>query len=344
MAGHTTTIPRGSAATLFRMAIDWAREPSLPEGYADRPASSEDLDAVFELVRGADIADWGEEDYSREELRHHWRLPELDLPADARLVAAPDGSLAGYGWVLDREEHRRLSGWAVVHPEHRGVGLGTFLIRWREHRAGEIAALLGAGQSTTLQSFLISVDVPSHDLMERNGYEAVRHFWRMDTSLGPEQPAPTWPHGVEVRSLRRGKDERRVHQVIEESFVGHWGWVARSFEDFAATRIEIDGFDPELWFVVTDGDRTVAALLGSIDDRVGWVETLGVLSGWRGRGIGEALLRHAFTEFVRRGIPVARLQVDSANASGATRLYERVGMHVARQYDVYERQIAASGG
>jgi ribosomal protein S18 acetylase RimI-like enzyme len=36
---------------------------------------------------------------------------------------------------------------------------------------------------------------------------------------------------------------------------------------------------------------------------------------------------------------VVRLGVDAANETGATALYERVGMHVARQFDVYEKRL-----
>ncbi len=33
------------------------------------------------------------------------------------------------------------------------------------------------------------------------------------------------------------------------------------------------------------------------------------------------------------------LGVDSTNEMGATALYERVGMHVTRQFDVYEKRL-----
>jgi ribosomal protein S18 acetylase RimI-like enzyme len=34
------------------------------------------------------------------------------------------------------------------------------------------------------------------------------------------------------------------------------------------------------------------------------------------------------------------LEVDSENESGATRLYERAGMHVTRRYATYEKALA----
>jgi ribosomal protein S18 acetylase RimI-like enzyme len=48
-----------------------------------------------------------------------------------------------------------------------------------------------------------------------------------------------------------------------------------------------------------------------------------------------ALLRHAATTFHQRGIARMALGVDSASPTGATRLYERAGMHVAQQHATY---------
>ena len=72
----------------------------------------------------------------------------------------------------------------------------------------------------------------------------------------------------------------------------------------------------------------------------GWVGILGVLREWRRRGIGRALLLHAFHEFKRRGLPRAGLGVDAESLTGANRLYESAGMHVVRQLDFFEKQLA----
>jgi hypothetical protein len=52
-----------------------------------------------------------------------------------------------------------------------------------------------------------------------------------------------------------------------------------------------------------------------------------------------ALLLHSFNEFYRRGSRKAGLGVDASSLTGATRLYERAGMHVARQYDSYQKEL-----
>ena len=67
---------------------------------------------------------------------------------------------------------------------------------------------------------------------------------------------------------------------------------------------------------------------------------IGTRTAWRRRGLGLALLLHAFREFYARGIRRSTLGVDSENPSGATRLYERAGMHVESESVTYEKELA----
>jgi ribosomal protein S18 acetylase RimI-like enzyme len=48
-------------------------------------------------------------------------------------------------------------------------------------------------------------------------------------------------------------------------------------------------------------------------------------------------MRHTFGEFYKRGTTTIGLGVDSANLTGATRLYQRAGMHVAGEFVLYEK-------
>jgi ribosomal protein S18 acetylase RimI-like enzyme len=56
-------------------------------------------------------------------------------------------------------------------------------------------------------------------------------------------------------------------------------------------------------------------------------------------GDREALLRHVFVEFRRRGVPEVALKVDAGNPTGAVRLYERVGMRAGRRYELWRREL-----
>ena len=72
---------------------------------------------------------------------------------------------------------------------------------------------------------------------------------------------------------------------------------------------------------------------------IGWIRTLGVRRAWRKRGLGEALLLHSFGEFYKRGTKTIGLGVDAENPTGATRLYQKAGMHVASEYVTYEKEL-----
>jgi ribosomal protein S18 acetylase RimI-like enzyme len=61
---------------------------------------------------------------------------------------------------------------------------------------------------------------------------------------------------------------------------------------------------------------------------------------WRGRGYGRALLLHTFAEFYNRGTPRVTLGVDAQNPTGATKLYESVGMDVEQENVVFEKALA----
>ena len=103
-------------------------------------------------------------------------------------------------------------------------------------------------------------------------------------------------------------------------------------------------FDPTLWFVAEEGDEIAGVALCSWhqsgDPQFGWVNVLGVRRPWRKRGLGLALLLHAFAEFGRRGATRVGLGVDAENTTGAVRLYERAGMSVARRNDTYEKVVS----
>jgi ribosomal protein S18 acetylase RimI-like enzyme len=90
-----------------------------------------------------------------------------------------------------------------------------------------------------------------------------------------------------------------------------------------------------------DGDEIAAISLCRFkitdDPEMGFVDTLGVRRPWRRQGLALALLHHTFTEFQNRGQKRVGLGVDAASLTGATRLYEKAGMHVARQFDNYAK-------
>ncbi len=83
-----------------------------------------------------------------------------------------------------------------------------------------------------------------------------------------------------------------------------------------------------------DGGNLVGACLCYAYEELGWVRQLGVAASWRRRGLGSALLRHAFITFKTLGFQEVGLGVEAANPA-AYAFYQKIGMARARQYDEY---------
>ena len=167
----------------------------------------------------------------------------------------------------------------------------------------------------------------------------VRFFWRMMIDVEGEAPAPTPPPGFVIRSYRPGADDEALHTMHQEAFAGHWEFVPEPLGEWLERQKRSD-YDPELWqLAVQDEEIAGVALCFGWRDR-GWVLDLAVDPRWRKHGLGLALLEAGFHELSRRGFTHIGLEVDSENETGATRLYERAGMHVSRRYATYEKRLS----
>jgi len=299
---------------------------SPPEGFRVRPATVEDAPVVNELVVAVDTAVQGWSDSTAVELVDWWRL--TDLAANSWVVESD--SLAAYGVVISHGESAETDGF--VHPSKTGLGLGSWLLRRGEERVREL------GYSAAL-TWCLAPDTDGRALFERSGYREVRRFYRMLVEHQAEPAEPEWPEGFRVTTFEPG-DERAFHAALNEAFAEEWNFVPQSFEVWAERRINVPDFDPTMWFIVREGDEIAGVLRGD-PERGGaaWVGALGVRPRWRKRGLGLALLRHAFAEFYRRGQPRVGLGVDAQNPSGATRLYERAGMHITYEAVAFKKEL-----
>lgn len=269
--------------------------------------------------------------------------PGFDREYDAWVAAAPDGRVAGFAQV-GPAGRQHLYSHGYVHPEHTGRGIGSLLVSLIAARAEQRLADSGDGAESagrvTLQQWLSARNPAAHGLFRQHGYAAVRHMWGMTIDLLDEPERPRWPAGITVRDCAYGeRDLRAAYAVAEEAFRDHWEHEPQTFERFMTHTVDIPSFDPTLWFLAMDDETPIGAAQCELLPNQGWINTIGVLRPWRGQGIASALLRHAFGEFYRRDMRRAGLGVDSQNPTGATRVYERAGMRVERQYDIYEKVL-----
>jgi len=319
----------------------------LPEGYAARPAMPTDDEAVTRLCNTYSRAFLGYDTVTIEETRLDWGFPGFDLAAHTRVVLTPDGQIVGYGEMWDVIHPTRIYAVGRVHPDHTRLGIATHLVEWAEARARQSIPKAPEGARVALIHQTLSNDESAARVLGKHGYEAVRHFLLMEIRFDGPPPEPVWPEGITVRTFIRDQDEWPMLTAIAEAFKDHWGHIETPLEeeyDRCMYWINEDpGFDPTLWFLAMDGDEIAGVARCWLYDfavpDMGEVTTLAVRRPWRRRGLGTALLSHAFGELYRRGQTGASLGVDASSLTGATRLYEKAGMHIARCYALFEKEL-----
>lgn len=314
-----------------------------------RPTVMDDLKSVVELLNTRAHMLTGASQYSEQETLVEWSEPDWDVSEDSRIVIAPDGDVAAWLECYDPPPHVRKSFWVYLHPEHEGRGFENALLGWARRWAIARLDLAPEGSRVVMNSSYYSNDAASRSICEAAGMTAERHHYQMGIEMDGEPPSPQIPEGIIIRPIIAGKEEQDAVRVFDEAFKDHWGHVDRPFTEtwkLWKHRIEADEtYDPALWFLAMDGN-TLAGVsicwthIGEQTD-TGWIGTLGVLRDHRRRGIGEALLCHSFRAFWERGKRKVGLTVDADSLTGATRLYEKCGMHIQHRIDVYTVELRA---
>jgi mycothiol synthase len=308
-----------------------------PDGYTVRPATRDDIDAIARLVQAVDLHDDGVFDPVRPHLEDEWANPLFDAEQDTLLASDPTGTPAAFATAWGIQPAASVEAWITVHPDHRTRGLGAWFVAWAEARTRRY--LEPAGVSTLLRP-IVSSSGSGGAFLEGLGYRHVRTFWHMERRLeGSEEPGNI-PDDVSIRPYRDG-DGPAVHRALEASFQGHFGFEPMAYEAWEAADLRAPTTDLSLVFLAECGGDVVAVLVAGFVEEESWVHELGVLEGYRGKGIGRALLRRVFAELAARGRTIVKLNVDGENRTGATRLYESVGMHRGRSWRFYEKRIGA---
>ena len=319
----------------------------LPTGYRLRHPRPRDAPEVAAVVVAHDIADFGEPDFSEHDLLDDWARPRFDLERDAWVVVGPTGRLIGYAFVWQVEPGTQLEADAFVAPEYGGRGLGGQLVDLIEARSVEIASGSTA-PAVTLGMYVSRANSVKRDLLDRRGYVPSHTRLRLKVDLArreTELEATAFPDVI-VREFDPPSDEDAVREVMDEAFLGRARYSRRRVDEWLDLRVRHPAFDPKLWRVATapgdDAEAVVGAILVYDVGGTGYVSSVGVRDGWRGRGVGQALLAEAFAALRDRGQMRVVGEVDAEGASGARRLYERVGMRVSEEHDWFEKGLPAS--
>lgn len=294
-------------------------------GWQIKRLERSDLEQVFALQVRCDIAEYGEADSELSDLEHDWE--RLVHGRDGWVVRGEGGALVGYAAVVPSFGERRVD--IYLDPTLAGSGLDRHLLARCEGRLKDLAREHGLRSHT----YCAQVNEAAREPFLAAGFAYSKSFYQMRIELdGPLQP-PRWPAGVSVRRAIAEVDDRAIYTAVQDAFERK-GEARPNFEDWRFHTIRPETYDPALWFLAVAGEEIVGTCIGIRYEKEGWIRQFGVLPAWRRRGIATALLRHAFLAFRERGYPAAGLGMEAENAR-ALRLYERVGMHIHRQYDEY---------
>lgn len=321
---------------------------ALPNGYTTRPVTLDDIDAIARTINQYAIRLTGEALLPPKYLLKYLTSPGFDLTTSSQLVFSPSRSIAGFALVMDfQSPHVQVSAWGIVPEPEQGKGIGSTLHAWIEPRARQAIGKAPEDARVFITQTPFDQDEPSKTLLEQLGYQQTRHFWRMAADLNEAPPTPVWPRGIIVQIVDLRENLERPYRVLNDAFRDHYGHIDGDFEERLERQrhnLENDpDYSPDLSFLAMDGEDIAGACFCSpqsgMDTSVGYVSSLGVLRSWRKRGLGLALLHHAFGVLKQKGKTGVALHVDAQSLTGATRLYEKAGMHVDQLSHEYQLEL-----
>ena len=177
-------------------------------------------------------------------------------------------------------------------------------------------------------------------LLEGRGYRPVRRYYEMRIMLGDEAPPePSGPKGSPWRrfATATGPSSTRLHRGVQ----GRVGGTPMEYEEWRRARIEADDVEPassgRSFATATRSWRLLAATrIGTA--AAGWPASACASAG-AGAGSGSHCFSARFASSTR-GRAQRRPRRRLENPTGATRLYERAGMHVECEAVTFEKSLA----
>jgi GNAT superfamily N-acetyltransferase len=230
------------------------------------------------------------------------------------LKAVHHGQLVGWGSAsLDWLSARPTDGLAgvIVHPDHRGRGIGSAIWEALDAHLGAIGATVirGQGDGTTAPSFAEP---------RRFRRTAVQTILALDVSTVETPPAT--PSGVRVMPFSALADERERLYAVDVATIedepGDYDFSAMTFADWQRETFDHPNFDPTLSGVVCVGGEAVGTSLVYADHETGRAVHggTGVLREHRGRGLGLLLKQHILAWARDAGVVQAFTANDESNA------------------------------
>ncbi|MFF0309029.1 GNAT family N-acetyltransferase [Streptosporangium sp. NPDC004379] len=314
-----------------------------------RPLTKDDVERWAELLAEVEKADRAGENYGVEDLADDLDNPLLDL-AEGTLSAWDGDRMAAFGVTpcanaADPVHPMHL--WGAVHPGYRRRGLGRHMLDWAIRNTPVLHERRHPGRPLEFHASVFDGNEGADALMRAVGMTPVRWFRTMGRDLAAEIRPVALPAGLRIVPYRADLADA-AREVRNAAFTDHWGSVPHTPESWERSIVGVHAFRPEVSHLVQDGSgRSVAVLITHYYEadtratgiREAWIQIIGTLREWRGRGVAGALLAHALAEFRERGYQRAALGVDADNPTGALGVYTRAGFETEKRATTYMRRL-----
>ena len=268
------------------------------------------------------------------------RLADEGFTAVNSIIAInPEGNIAAAGYIHYDTQLDAVRAYldGRVHPQYRGLGIGTALLTWLEERA--LAYMVETFDKPRHILRILFYDRASDAiaLFEAFGYQFVyaEDEMRFDlTAVVVQRPSPanitlepwTPANAPAFYHVYQGAFSTRTNNLMAEPAWTH---------HFANP--DSDDFRPALSLLLKDGAEP-AAFAVCHEEQAGeiWITQMGVRPSWRRQGFGKTLLTTALHRFQTAGFQHAMLSVN-ANNPGARKLYLTIGFQLTERFTVYEK-------
>ncbi|MEU4550979.1 GNAT family N-acetyltransferase [Micromonospora violae] len=316
---------------------------TLPAGWTTRRPTLDDVPAILAVVHAADTFAIGHPDFDAEDVAASLTAPHFDPTQDSWLAIDPDDTVVGWATVDNPTGVGREFVEVYVDPV-RGTAVRAPLLARQLDRVAERAAERSL-PSLTVRCAVFAPERDWERALRARGFTLVKRYVRMSRPLDDLADELAGAPAVTVRPIRPDDETDLVqfHRIYEAAFGDTPDHEPLPYERWRARLGDLTAWDE--WFVAEVDGVPVGALQSSdqaLDQQSGWVKSLSVLSGYRRRGVGAALLRRAFARYAEKGRRAAGLGVDLTNPTAPLSLYRSVGLRETRWTDVYELSVPAA--
>jgi mycothiol synthase len=177
-------------------------------------------------------------------------------------------------------------------------------------------------------------------LWEEMGFRSRRYAWILEKDTS-SYIKPEFPAGYELKTFRDGIDEDNWCTIINEAFghsLGHVRMTPSKIEQWKIDPSYINGGMKLLWFNEKPVGTVALVKETHNNEDVIFIESIGILNDYQGKGLGKNILREGIDFAVNYGVKKTMLSVNGENEKAAD-MYLKEGFKKEALYKCYYYDI-----